>query len=66
MEFSFSASTGVTFMMLCLFAVLAVGYLLGRISIKGISLGSAGVFIVALVFGCFFYNNLYLTKTNTK
>jgi putative transport protein len=58
MEFSFSASTGVTFMMLCLFAVLAVGYLLGRITIKGISLGSAGVFIVALVFGCFFYNNL--------
>ena len=58
MEFSFSASTGVTFMMLCLFAVLAVGYLLGRISIKGISLGSAGVFIVALIFGCFFYNDL--------
>ena len=41
-----------------LFAVLAVGYLLGRITIKGISLGSAGVFIMALVFGCFFYNNL--------
>lgn len=58
MEFSFSASTGVTFMMLCLFAVLAVGYLLGRISMKGISLGSAGVFIVALIFGCFFYNDL--------
>ena len=58
MEFSFSASTGVTFMMLCLFAVLAVGYLLGRISIKGISLGSAGVFIVALIFGCFCYNDL--------
>lgn len=58
MEFSFSASTGVTFMMLCLFAVLAVGYLLGRITMKGISLGSAGVFIVALIFGCFFYNDL--------
>lgn len=58
MEFSFSASTGVTFMMLCLFAVLAVGYLLGRITVKGISLGSAGVFIIALVFGCFFYNDL--------
>jgi putative transport protein len=56
--FSFSAATGVPFMMLCLFAVLAVGYLLGRITIKGISLGSAGVFIVALVFGCFFYNDL--------
>ena len=62
MEFSFSAaptpSTGVAFMMLCLFAVLAVGYLLGRITIKGISLGSAGVFIVALIFGCFFYTPL--------
>ncbi len=58
MEFSFSASTGVTFMMLCLFAVLAVGYLLGRISIKGVSLGSAGVFIVALIFGCVFYKDL--------
>ena len=56
--FTFSASTGVSFMMLCLFAVVAVGYLLGRISIKGISLGTAGVFIVALLFGCLFYQNL--------
>lgn len=54
----FSASTGVPFMMLCLFAVIAVGYLLGRITIKGISLGTAGVFIVALVFGCIFYEDL--------
>ncbi|MBE6962785.1 MAG: permease [Ruminococcaceae bacterium] len=44
--------------MLCLFAVVAVGYLLGRITIKGISLGTAGVFIVALLFGCLFYQNL--------
>lgn len=58
MNFSFSASTGVPFMMLCLFAVVAVGYLLGRITIKGISLGTAGVFIVALLFGCLFYNDL--------
>ncbi len=58
MDFSFSASTGVTFMMLCLFAVVAVGYLLGRISIKGVSLGTAGVFIIALVFGCLFYEDL--------
>jgi len=56
--FTFSASTGVSFMMLCLFAVVAVGYLLGRITIKGISLGTAGVFIVALLFGCLFYQNL--------
>lgn len=58
MDFTFSASTGVAFMMLCLFGVIAVGYLLGRISIKGISLGTAGVFIVALVFGCVFYKDL--------
>lgn len=58
MEFTFSAASGVPFLMLCLFAVVAVGYLLGRITIKGISLGTAGVFITALVFGCFFYGNL--------
>ena len=56
--FTFTASTGVSFMMLCLFAVVAIGYLLGRVSIKGISLGTAGVFIVALVFGCLFYQDL--------
>ena len=31
-----------------LFAVLVGGYALGRITIKGISLGDAGVFIIAL------------------
>lgn len=55
---TFAASTGVAFFMLSMFAILAVGYLLGRITIKGISLGSAGVFLVALVFGCFLYPNL--------
>ena len=58
MQFSFSAATGVPFMMLCLFAVIAVGYLLGRVSVKGVSLGTAGVFIAALVFGCVFYKDL--------
>jgi len=33
------------------FAIGAVGYLIGGISIKGISLGSAGVLLVALVYG---------------
>lgn len=33
------------------FAVLLGGYLLGRITVKGISLGDAGVFIVALLIG---------------
>lgn len=63
MEFTFSASTGVPFMMLCLFAIIAAGYLLGRISIKGVSLGTAGVFITALVFGCVFYKDLSAALT---
>lgn len=33
------------------FFILVIGYLLGRIAIKGVSLGSAGVFIMALVAG---------------
>ena len=39
-----------------LFAVLLVGYALGRITIKGISLGDAGVFIIALVVGALFFS----------
>lgn len=50
--------TGITFLMFCLFAILFVGYALGRITIKGVSLGDAGVFIIALLFGCFFYKPL--------
>ncbi len=58
MKFQFTAASGVGFFMLCVFGIIAVGYLLGRITIKGISLGSAGVFIIALVFGCFLYTPL--------
>lgn len=50
--------TGITFLMFCIFAIAAVGYALGRITIKGVSLGTAGVFIAALVFGCLFYDKL--------
>ena len=49
--------TGLAFLMFCIFAILAVGFLIGRITIKGISLGSAGVFLAALLFGCLFYGN---------
>ena len=41
--------TGTTFLMFCLFAVLFVGYAVGRIKVKGISLGDAAVFVIALV-----------------
>ena len=37
------------------FAVVVLGLLIGRISIKGISLGDAGVFIIALVVGALFF-----------
>ena len=33
------------------FAIAALGYLVGSVKIKGISLGTAGVLLVALIFG---------------
>ena len=36
------------------FFITFVGYCLGRISIKGVSLGTAGVFLIALLFGYLF------------
>ena len=50
--------TGVTFLMFSILAITAIGYALGRITIKGISLGTAGVFLVAIVYGCLFYSKL--------
>ncbi len=38
---------------LAIFAIMAVGYLIGSISVKGVTLGTAGVFLVALVYGHF-------------
>ena len=58
--------TGITFLMFAIFAIIAVGFALGRITIKGISLGDAGVFIVALLFGCLFYTALDKQLTVTK
>ena len=50
--------SGVPYMILFMMAIIVLGYMLGRISIKGISLGTAGVFIVALLFGALFYSDL--------
>ena len=55
---SFNAFTGIACLMLCVLAIAAVGYILGRITIKGVNLGTGGVFIIALVFGVFFYEPL--------
>ena len=46
--FNFS-STFVMFVLL--FIIMAIGYLVGGIEIKGVSLGTAGVFLVAILFG---------------
>ena len=45
----------ISFLVFCVFLIAGLGYLLGRITIKGVSLGTAGVFIIALLFGAFFY-----------
>ena len=50
--------SGVSFLMLSIMVIIAFGYLLGRITIKGVSLGTAGVFIIALLYGALFYDNL--------
>ena len=50
--------SGVPFLIFSVLAIAAVGYLLGRITIKGVNLGTAGVFLVALLYGCLFYGNL--------
>lgn len=51
MSFTMNAAN---FLMLSVFAIAAFGYILGRITIKGISLGTAGVFVIALIYGGFF------------
>ena len=51
--------SNISTLLFVVFAVLMAGYALGRITIKGISLGDAGVFIVALLIGalCFSVND---------
>ncbi len=56
--------TGVPFMIFALLVIAAVGYLLGAITIKGINLGSAGVFVAALLFGALFFPQLESALTS--
>lgn len=57
--------TGITFLLFIAFIVAGLGYLLGRITIKGISLGTAGVFIVALLIGALIFTNNAVDNTIT-
>ena len=45
---------GIARLMFAVLLIAAVGYMLGRITVKGVSLGTAGVFIAALLFGALF------------
>lgn len=58
MDLGILSVTGVAFLTFSVFAIAVFGYLLGRITIKGVNLGTAGVFIVALLFGAFLYPSL--------
>lgn len=58
------------------FVIAVLGYLLGRISVKGVSLGTAGVFLIAILFGFLFtqpflkdtpfLNNFYIENTSSN
>ena len=50
--------SGVSFLIFSIMAIVSLGYLLGRVTIKGVSLGTAGVFVISLLYGAFFYQNL--------
>jgi putative transport protein len=52
---------GIPFVMFSSFICIFIGLLLGRITIKGVSLGSAGVFIIALIYGALFSDHLSST-----
>ena len=49
--------SGMTVVIFGAFFIAAVGYALGRITIKGVSLGTAGVFLIALLVGYLFTIN---------
>ena len=50
--------SGVTFLLFSVMIISVLGYLLGRITVSGVSLGTAGVFIIAILFGGLFYSQL--------
>ena len=47
--------SNISLLLLVTFAVILFGYLIGRISVKGVALGDAGVFIIALLFGALLF-----------
>ncbi len=68
--------SGVTAVIFSAFLIATLGYLLGKITIKGVNLGTAGVFLVAILAGVVFaipalvevdfLNNFYLLSDKDK
>ena len=68
--------SGVTAVIFSAFLIATLGYLLGKITIKGVNLGTAGVFLVAILAGVIFaipalvevdfLNNFYLLSDKEK
>ncbi len=50
-QFGIANILNIAAFLVTLFVIVSLGYLLGRITIKGVSLGTAGVFLVAILFG---------------
>ena len=57
--------SGISYFMFIVAIVIFLGYMLGRISVKGVSLGTAGVFIIALLFGALFKDSIAQIHINT-
>ena len=57
---------GIPFLMFSTFVCIFLGLLLGRITFKGISLGSSGVFIMALLYGALFSSHIKSTISQTS
>lgn len=51
MEYLAGVTGSILSMIFIIFAIATVGYLVGSVSIKGISLGTAGVLLAALAYG---------------
>lgn len=63
---TFFSVKGIMFMVFCILGIMVVGYALGRIDIKGVSLGTAGVFIVALLFGALLGNRFLVHEVGAS
>ena len=72
----FTMSGSITIVMVGMFIIAFLGYLLGRINIKGVFLGTAGVFLIALLFGYLFtldglklipfFDHFYIENTSSE